>query len=119
MLFRMSLAVPQLRLPTAAERFRALESLCGIFGGQSSTEAGFIQVPVSPTHHSTDCSLIIIHHQELEQDAKLWSMCQVDSVSPHPKKLEKNKIYLKCLVSLVQTRRQFLYNFKIYFVLKW
>jgi hypothetical protein len=58
--------------------------------------------------HSTDYSTLIIYHPGLVQ-AKQWPTYQVDSVSPHPKKLKKKnpqptsvgtgECYLKLFIS--------------------
>jgi hypothetical protein len=51
--------------------------------------------------HFTHCSTIIIAcHPGLVQWAKVWPTHQMDSVSPHPKKLKKKK-NLKGLPSIV------------------
>jgi hypothetical protein len=40
--------------------------------------------------HSTDCStIIIIYHPGMVQQTKQWSQYQLDSVTPHKKKLKK------------------------------
>jgi hypothetical protein len=68
---------------------------CGICAGQSGTEVGFLRVlriplpiliPPTASH-----IFIIIYHPELVQWVKQWSTYQVDSVSPHPKKLKKKR----------------------------
>jgi hypothetical protein len=41
--------------------------------------------------HSTRYSTLIIYHPGLVQKAKYWPTYQVDSVSPHPKKLKEPK----------------------------
>jgi hypothetical protein len=78
------------RLPTAAPLVRAQLRLCGICGGQSDSRGGFlillrfpppIHIPPATPHSS---SVI----QGWYNRPKHWPMYQVDSVSPHPKKLE-------------------------------
>jgi hypothetical protein len=48
---------------------------------------------VSPANsHSTDYFTLIIYHPGLVQQAKYWPTYQVDSISPHPKKLKKKNL---------------------------
>jgi hypothetical protein len=77
------------RVPTAAALVRTQVRSCGTCGGQGGTEAGFLRVlrfplpilipPTAP--HSSGAGTM----------GQLWPTYQVDSVSPHPKKLKKNK----------------------------
>jgi hypothetical protein len=51
------------------------------------------RISVTPANsHSTGYSTLIIYHPGLVQWAKYWPMYQVDSVSPHSKKLKKKKL---------------------------
>jgi hypothetical protein len=56
---------------------------------------------VSPANtYSTECcTFIIIQHSGLVQQAEQWPTCQVDSVSPHPNKLKKEKRKQKAIYS--------------------
>jgi hypothetical protein len=81
-------------LPTAETLVRVQVRSCGICGRQSGARTGFLRVLrfllpilIPPT---TPHSLSII--RGLVQEAKQWATYQMDSVSPHPKKLKRTKL---------------------------
>jgi hypothetical protein len=82
------------RLPTEAARVRVQVRSCGICGGQSGTGACFLRllrlplpilIPPTTPHSSLSSGSDTID--------QLCPAYQVDSVSPHPKKLEEKKMY--------------------------
>jgi hypothetical protein len=82
------------RFPTATSRVRAQVSLCGIYGGQSGTGAGFllvlrfllpILIPPTAPHSSLSSGAGTI--------GQLVAEHQAESVSPHAEKL-KEKLLL-------------------------
>jgi hypothetical protein len=57
-------------LPTAVARVRFRIRSCGIYGGQSGTRAGFLQLlrfPLLLVYFTDCCTLSIIYHPELVQ----------------------------------------------------
>jgi hypothetical protein len=84
------------RFPTAAAQVRAQgQVMWDLWSTKRDWGRFSLSTLVSAANsHFTDCStliiiIIIIYHPGLVQYAKHWPTYQVDSVSPHPKKLNK------------------------------
>jgi hypothetical protein len=80
-------------LPTAAARVRTRVKSCGICGGQSGSEAGFLGVHWFPLPNIPPTAPPPSHHPpssfEANTIAHLGALDTVDSVLPHPKEMKE------------------------------